>query len=557
MTDHDPDLTSAVPEAARNPRWPWVLLVLGLIWTTLVRVPLILNAADHLDSDLAVDGLTLLDATRGYWRWHYPGTPHMGILPVFFSYVQAILWGASPLTLVSGGALMWVGVVLAVFGLARRAFDPESAGWALVPLVFSSLGTIWLSGRITGGHLLTLAWHAAAFLGLTIYLKHPNTRHAALLGLWCGFGLYLDTMFMFTLIGLASAGGMYGLLEAGPRVSATRSAAFLTALAVGFSPGLIGRIVEPHDAYPDQFRPLWNAEVVADHAAILGLECLPRLIAGIEVSALRQDLAPWGRTLPDQLSGLLLHPERGRATVAVDMAGLLLSLVLFALATVWLIFDPGARGDSVRKSVRFGLVVSSLAILAGFVVNRNIFNSDNYRYLVFLVVPWSLGFGMFARTMADRSRRGRFATVATAAGFAAVMTVMTGIWYQSKMKYLDGFMTSAVREPRPWNRPRVGGHDPAHRQGTPIEIPAGVTHLLGDYWDVYKISFLSGGAVVGVPFPMYPNRFAGWSRGLGPGRGELMVLTPFPGWQEALATLWEREGRDPHELNQLKYVLPQ
>ena len=45
-------------------------------------VPLVLNAHDHMDSDLAVDGLTLLDAVNGHWRWHYPGTPYMGILPM-------------------------------------------------------------------------------------------------------------------------------------------------------------------------------------------------------------------------------------------------------------------------------------------------------------------------------------------------------------------------------------------------------------------------------------------------------------------------------------------
>src|SRR5687767_3092782 len=60
-------------------RWPWALLLLAMAWVALARVPLILNAEAHLDSDLAVDGLTLLDATRGRWRWHYPGTPHMGI----------------------------------------------------------------------------------------------------------------------------------------------------------------------------------------------------------------------------------------------------------------------------------------------------------------------------------------------------------------------------------------------------------------------------------------------------------------------------------------------
>ena len=53
----------------------------------------------HLDSDLAVDGLTLLDAVNGHWRWHYPGTPYMGILPMLLSYPQALVWGANPITL--------------------------------------------------------------------------------------------------------------------------------------------------------------------------------------------------------------------------------------------------------------------------------------------------------------------------------------------------------------------------------------------------------------------------------------------------------------------------
>ena len=81
----------------RQPRWPWVVLGLGLLWTVMLRLPLIVNAEDHLDSDLAVDGLTLFDAVHGQWRWHYPGTPHMGILPLFFSYPQALIFGANAL----------------------------------------------------------------------------------------------------------------------------------------------------------------------------------------------------------------------------------------------------------------------------------------------------------------------------------------------------------------------------------------------------------------------------------------------------------------------------
>ena len=114
MSTHPPDAI------VRRPRWPWVVLGLGLAWTALIRVPLVLNAEDHLDSDLAVDGLTLLDAVHGHWRWHYPGTPYMGILPMLSSYPQALVWGANPITLVSGGTVIWLLVVASTFWLAAR-----------------------------------------------------------------------------------------------------------------------------------------------------------------------------------------------------------------------------------------------------------------------------------------------------------------------------------------------------------------------------------------------------------------------------------------------------
>ena len=53
-----------------------------------------------------------------------------------------------------------------------------------------------------------------------------------------------------------------------------------------------------------------------------------------------------------------------------------------------------------------------------------------------------------------------------------------------------------------------------------------VTHVFGGYWDVYRMAFLSGGASSGIPYPMYPNRSRGWSRGLGPDHGKLLVLQP-------------------------------
>jgi hypothetical protein len=75
-----------------------------------------------------------------------------------------------------------------------------------------------------------------------------------------------------------------------------------------------------------------------------------------------------------------------------------------------------------------------------------------------------------------------------------------------------------------------------------------VSHICGDYWAVYRLSFLTGGRVRGVPYPTYPNRFPGWSRGLGAGRGMMAVIRPGPRWREYLAASWRDDGRAPGEL---------
>src|ERR1700746_3201585 len=108
-------MTAWSPRRGERDRWRCVLLGLAAPGVVLTRVPLVLNAGRHLDSDLAVDGLTLLDATRGHWRWHYPGTPYTGIVPVVFSWPQAVLFGATPEALVSGGTVAFLGLMLACF----------------------------------------------------------------------------------------------------------------------------------------------------------------------------------------------------------------------------------------------------------------------------------------------------------------------------------------------------------------------------------------------------------------------------------------------------------
>ena len=252
-----------------------------------------MNAGDHLDSDLAVDGLTLLDAVNGHWRWHYPGTPHMGGLPVLLSWVQARIWGAGPITLVSGGVVAYGCLVGATFALNRRAFGPSSAAWGLIPPAFASTGTIWLSGRITGGHLLTAAWHAGTFALLVGCLRQGGSRRAAILGLWSGLGLWLDSMSAVTMAGLVAAviAAWWSGLGSSRRGLAC-SLAFALAAGIGAAPRFIGARVDPHDAYREQFEPVTRLDVLLEHGKILGLDCLPRLIAGHRLPGLQAEPDP-------------------------------------------------------------------------------------------------------------------------------------------------------------------------------------------------------------------------------------------------------------------------
>jgi hypothetical protein len=48
--------------------------------------------------------------------------------------------------------------------------------------------------------------------------------------------------------------------------------------------------------------------------------------------------------------------------------------------------------------------------------------------------------------------------------------------------------------------------------------------IYGDYWDVYRLAFLTGGRVRGVPLPVFPDRFPEWSRDLPGGRPEVLVV---------------------------------
>ncbi len=515
-------------------RIAWIALVAGLVWTVLIRLPLILHAEQHLDSDLAVDGLVLIDSLGGQWRWHYPGTPHIGIAPVLLSLGQGLLLGPTAEALVSGGTVAWIFVIVTIFCLCWRLGGPSMASWSLIPLVFSNVGLTWLSSRITGGHLLAVAWHAAALWGFHACLTRTRFGFVFLLGLWCGLGWWHDSIFLFSIlgIGLASAVRWWSNWE--------NSGAFLILLTflLGLVPGITmkqyGTQSDPHNAYGSQFETVLDASILQEHSAIYAGLCVPRLVSGHTFPRLVAEpsrIDPIGRPigpvdLVDSPSGL-------------DRAATMLGIGIFVLGVLRVAWKSLA-GWSVRPESAtclamlgtFGLV--SLA----FVVNRNIYNSDNYRYLVFGILPFAVGFGLLSQQLARVPRVGILMTSGIALIFAVVFTWDLARWYQGL-----GWLKTEV---------------PENKDLALIEAErAGATHLFGDYWVVYRASFLSGGTLVGVPYPTFPNRFQDWSEGLGVDQGGLLILERRKNWQPMLRASWEQAQRDPREWNQLTIMFPE
>jgi hypothetical protein len=174
------------------------------------------------------------------------------------------------------------------------------------------------------------------------------------------------------------------------------------------------------------------------------------------------------------------------------------------------------------------MLASALGVAGGFLINRNIFNSDNYRYLVLLLIPWAIGCGLVLRGAVRRGGPARWGGVALAFALAALFTCDAAAWYR-RLGWIDERLVLI--------RQRID--DPALRWlGNHPEIGS----IFGGYWDVYRLSFLSAGKVRGVPFPLFPNRFPEWSSGLPDGRPETLLARRSPEGQLYLARALRQGG---------------
>jgi hypothetical protein len=261
----------------------------------------------------------------------------------------------------------------------------------------------------------------------------------------------------------------------------------------------------------------------------------------------------------------------------VFLAAFFIAIARVALDRVW-------SAGPCRMAIGSGLALSAFLIVAAFLVNRNIFNSDNYRYLIYLLTPWSLGFGLLVNGLFRRGLSGRVAGVILVFMLICGMTASTFTWYRDDFGYLGPLWRCVRVSQLPWYEVPVSSrrqHDMVRRIA--YVVPSDVTHVFGDYWDVYRMAFISGKKVVGIPYPMYPNRFRGWSRGLGADQGKLLAIgvrrewgglaprkrtqAPFlplnilepptaNQWQSPFGTVWQNDGRDPAEVDRVRVVVP-
>ena len=87
-----------------------------------------------------------------------------------------------------------------------------------------------------------------------------------------------------------------------------------------------------------------------------------------------------------------------------------------------------------------------------------------------------------------------------------------------------------------------------------LEAHSEVRRVLGGYWDVYRLSFLTGGRVQGVPYPIYPDRFPEWSRPPSGGPPDVLLSRPSPEAWPFLESALRSGGRVLHQARGITIV---
>ena len=284
--------------------------------------------------------------------------------------------------------------------------------------------------------------------------------------------------------------------------------AFLT----GAAPRAIGKSVEPYDAYNEQFSWSLDAPLLTGHCRILMLDCLPRLVAGHRLPGLEAD--------PDPALLGTGGPVQKSTTSLEAFHWWTLPLVILALS-FFVAAPAGTRSDRPERHGHRPANHRHGNAHPGAWGRRRLPGQPEHLQFGQLSVP-----GLALDTLGDRLRPGPaesrpwwgacpMGRDCSDIALVALFTCDAAAWYR-RLGWVDERLVLI--------RQRID--DPALRWlGDHPEIRS----IFGGYWDVYRLSFLSEGRVKGVPFPLFPNRFPEWSRGLLGERPQTLLLRPVTG----------------------------
>ena len=473
-------------------------LTLIILAASLIRWPMMVYAYKHLDSDLAVDGLTLRDFVQnGNWRWHYPGTPHIGTLPVLISLPAVALWGEGPASLVFAGIAANILLILAIYLLVNRAYGTVPAILASLVLAAGGLGQVWLSARVTGGHLLSAAWLAWAWLFWTHLIDTKSLKSWAGLGLFCAIGIWIDSIFLLGIagLGLSSVIISWQFRSTIPIKRRSIQALVFTAfLPIG---PLISKLGDGVNVYGSQFEITTDPSALKEHARILLVECLPRLIIGRTLKTGSTEISMTHLKPADYLSS-----NYALAMVLTMMAVLFIMTWLKLISPLTSKKSSKTSSDSLPDWVNalwYGLTFTVLLTLSAFELNKNIFNADNYRYLVPLIPLLGMTYGLLS-SAGPMFRQRRFLLIL----LTLILAIDVHFWQQVNGFY-PSLQTNTDKKLETYTNKDVVSllTDPQ-----PGPLPAITDTFEADYWETYRALYLAQRPIsMGKPFGFFPNRF--------------------------------------------------
>ena len=463
-------------------------LVVALLAVLALRVPMITDSVEVLDSDAAINGLTLKHLLEGQWRWHYPGLHYMGVTELFLALPGGLLFGANPFTLTVAPVLAYALLTLTVYVLAGKLYGRRAANWSLVPLVFTSTDVLFWTSFPIGGHALITFWHVAALLLLARYRQTAKQSWLAVLGIWSGFGYYTYQMFLFSLVLIVPV-ALLG--RAGPsrrRAGGLAWVLFASSFLLGWSPHLIGVEADSHDVYGSQTQAVWSARSVG----VLLRECLPKFVAGPGQT---------GEGLPE----LSTSDQVARFTIVAVWLGIAVvyyrRLIPARQGARRRQFSDWLKGEWLtdpNDAIKLLVAATPPLVLAGFLLHPAVENHTHSRYLIYLMSWWPIALGaVFAAPRQSAGMKSRAAPAPTPRAVLLIAALFV---------FASGFGTYRYLRVREainlFGLPRAAAKEPVVAY---LEAQDSFVFLYGWYWDAYRFTFLTGEQVRGVPVQRFPD----------------------------------------------------